>query len=145
MLIPINHKIHSFIVVYFEYFNRNSAKSTTPVSNRKLIPTRRNEKSSSTWWGGDNVLRRIDLLIQYGVSRRVDSEFLSEFRRNKAVKFNSGQYINDTLEGGPLGPNFSGRLFHGSGHYQGIYGNCIVSIITLFLLEYSFLLLIMII
>ena len=30
--------------------------------------------------------------------------------------------MNDTLEGG-LGPNFSGRLFHGSGQIKGIYGN----------------------
>ena len=26
MLIPINHKIHSFIIVYFKYITRNSAK-----------------------------------------------------------------------------------------------------------------------
>ena len=43
-------------------------------------------------------------LIQYGVPRRVDSEFLSDFRRNKAVKFNSGQYMNNTLEGAPWAP-----------------------------------------
>ena len=114
MLIPIDHKIHSFFVVYFNYFTRNSAKSTTPVLNRKLIPTRRNEKSSSTWWGGDNVLRRIDSLIQYGVPRRVDSEFLSEFRRNKAVKFNSGQYMNYTSEGGPWAPILVGGYFTGA-------------------------------
>ena len=40
-----------------------------------------------------------------------DDVFSWDFRRNKAVKFNSGQYMN-----------FSGRLFHGSGRYQEIYG-----------------------
>ena len=63
---------------------------------------------------GRNVLRRFDLLIQYGVLRRVDREFLSDFRRNKAVKFNSGQYISDTLEGGPWAPILGGGHFTGA-------------------------------
>ena len=33
-----------------------------------------------------------------------DDVFSWDFRRDKAVKFNSGQYMNDTLEGGPWAP-----------------------------------------
>ena len=53
-------------------------------------------------------------LFQYGIRRHVDGEFLSDFRRNKAVKFNSGQYMNNTLA--PVGPILQGC------RYQGIYG-----------------------
>ena len=53
-------------------------------------------------------------LIQYGGKRHVDSEFLWDFRWNKAVKFNSGQYMNDTLEGGPWAPILVGGYFTGA-------------------------------
>ena len=53
-------------------------------------------------------------LIQYGVPRRVDSEFLSDFHRNKAVKFNSGQYMHYTSEGGPWAPILVGGQLTGA-------------------------------
>ena len=68
-----------------------------------------------------NILRRIDLAdpIWRQATCCVDGEFLSDFRRIKAVKFNSGQYMNNTLEGGPWAPFYraaylTGRPFLGN-------------------------------
>ena len=57
-----------------------------------------------------NILRRIDLAdpIWRQATCCVDGEFLSDFRRIKAVKFNSAQYMNNILRG-PPGPQFTRR------------------------------------
>ena len=52
-------------------------------------------------------------------TRRVETMY---FRRNRAVKFNSGQYMNDTLEGAPRAPFYraaflTGRPFFGNIRY----------------------------
>ena len=99
----INKSLNSTLYFHlFQVFHTKWPNSTTPVSNRKLNPTRRNEKSSSTWWGGEMYCAALTFLIQYGIRRRVDREFSSDFHQNKAVKFNSGQYMNNTLEGAPF-------------------------------------------
>ena len=121
MLIAINHQIHSSILVYFNYFARNSSKSTTPVSNRKWNPTRRNENSPtakhvlSDIWGSRNVLRRFWFKMAQFVNKKgSDDVFLWDFCLNKPIKFNSGQYMNNTLEGGPLVPIFQSGLLIGA-------------------------------
>ena len=53
-------------------------------------------------------------LIHNGAICQQNDVFLWDFRRNKAVKFNRGQYINNTLEGGPWAPILVGGYFTGA-------------------------------
>ena len=54
------------------------------------------------------------VLIKNGAVCQQDDVFSWDFRRNEAVKFNSGQYMNDTLEGGPWAPILGGGHFTGA-------------------------------
>ena len=53
-------------------------------------------------------------MAQFVNKKGSDDVFSWDFRRNKAVKFNSGQYMNDTLEGGPWAPILVGGYFTGA-------------------------------
>ena len=63
------------------------------------------------------------VLAQFVNKKGGNDVFSWDFRRNKAVKFNSGQYIDDTLEGAPRAPFYSaafltGRPFLGNIRYM---------------------------
>ena len=56
--------------------------------------------------------------VHNGAICQQDDVFSWDFRRNKAVKFNSGQYVNDTLEGGPWAPILVGGYFTGAAVFR---------------------------
>ena len=53
-------------------------------------------------------------MAQFVNKKGNDDVFSWDFRRNKAVKFNCGQYMNDTLQGGPWAPILVGGQLTGA-------------------------------
>ena len=61
-------------------------------------------------------MRRFDysIMADFVDKKGCDDVFSWDFCWNKAVKFNSGQYMNDTLEGDPWAPILVGGYFTGA-------------------------------